>query len=480
MRVRVSIAALAAGVAVFAASAAGAGGPVIFTVAGNSGHGFSGDGSPATSATLEGPAGLVAAPDGAIYVSDTIDQRIRRIDPTGHIQTIAGTGDHGFAGDGGPAIKATLQDPTALARGADGTLFVADTGNNRIRAIRPDETIVTVAGSSDDGFAGDGGLARNAQISGPAGLALAPNGDLFFSDADNNRIRVVHANGIIDTVAGTGQPGFAGDNGPARAAALHSPAGLALAPDGSLLIADTGNNRVRRIAPNGTISTVAGNGGGGSGGDGGPATAAQLNAPVDVAVRPDGSFFVAERGGNRIRVVDAHGTIARLAGTGAPRFGGDGHAPTRAYVNAPHAIELLPSARELLIADTDNNRIRYVGVPGQSSLLALALSRRQVRAPLRRHTVTVHRHKRRTLAIPNIAIRFTLTKAASLGFRITTKSGKQIATLKKHADAGTGTLRLPRRLRSGKHRLKKDHYVVGVTALAGSARATTSFALTVK
>ena len=479
-RLCLPVAATAIIVALAGGSAIGANGPTIFTIAGGPGQGFKGDGRAATSATLNGPAGIVVGLDGSIVVADTIDQRVRRIDPTGRIQTIAGNGRRGSGGDGGSALQASFQDPTALALGADGTIFVADTSNNRVRALHPNGTITTVAGTGEDGFSGDGGPARTAQLSGPEGLAVDSAGDLFVADTGNDRVRVIRPNGVIDTVAGSGRAGFAGDGGKAQAADLNAPAGLAVAGDGSLLIADSANNRVRRVAPGGIITTVAGDGGGGSGGDGGPATSAQVNVPVDVAAAPSGGFFVAEEGGDRVRLVSANGTINRVAGTGAPRYGGDGHSPLTAYLNAPRAVELMPSGYELLVADSDNNRIRYVGVPGGSSLLAIAAPELPLRARLFKRSVTVRGHVLHVLTIRNIAIPLEATKAARVTLRIAVRRGRQVAVVRTRIGAGRSRVHLPPRLRSGRQRLRKAHYVVGVTATTGKAIATTTFALTVK
>jgi hypothetical protein len=477
MRIRLWLGAALAAALLFGAAAQAASTVAVFTVAGNDRGAFKGDGKPATSASLNGPAGLVATPDGGLIVADTINQRVRLIDPSGQrIRTIAGNGKLGFAGDGGPATSATFQDPTALALGKGGVIFVADTGNSRIRAIRRDGSIVTVAGTAEQGFSGDGGPAQAAQINAPAGLAVDGSGRLFFADTGNNRVRLVDLDGTVVTVAGTGQPGSGGDGGLSTRAQLNSPAGLAIANDGSLLIADAGNNKVRRVGLDGTIQTVAGSGGGGSGGDGGAATAAQLNLPVDVAAVPGGGFFVAEQGGNRIRRVDASGKITRLAGTGGPRFGGDGRLASSALLNAPRAVEVMPSGIELLVADTDNNRVRYVAIPGQASLLGVAMLEPTITAPLAK----VKRKKHRALTVRDVALAFRVTKESDLTVSIRTKRGRAIKTFRTHAAPGAGALHLPGALRSGKHRLKKDHYVVGVTARAGTASATSSLALIVK
>lgn len=465
MRLRLSLLTAVAGAILGVSAAHGAVTTAIFTIAGGDGHGFTGDGNLATGASLDGPAGVVAAIDGAVVVADTINQRIRRIDPFGRIRTIAGNGKRGFSGDGGAATGASLQDPTALALGKDGSLFIADTGNNRIRVIHRDGTIATLAGTADQGFSGDGGPASAAQVNGPAGLAPAPDGSLYFSDTGNNRVRVIHTDGTIATVA----------------AGLSAPAGLAVTADGSLLIADSGNNRVRRLAPDGGVTTVAGTGGGGSGGDGGAATSAQLNLPVDVAAIPSGGFLIAEQGGHRIRRVDASGQIARLAGSGAPRYGGDGLTAASGLLNAPRAVELMPSGAEVLVADTDNNRVRYIAIPGQATRLAFAPTTAKVTMNLAKRTVGTENHKRRVLVVSAKAITFRITKESDIVVAISTKKGRSVSRLVV-GRSGTGLVawHMPRALRTGKHRLKKDHYVLSMTATAGSESATHSIELIVK
>jgi hypothetical protein len=480
MRARLLLLAAVVAAAACATAAHGAVTVAIFTIAGGSTDGFKGDGKPATTALLNGPAGVVVASDGTIFAADTINQRIRSIDPSGRIQTIAGSGKRGFTGDGGPATKASFQDPTALALAKDGSLFVADTGNSHVRVIRPDGTIESVAGTADQGFSGDGGPARAAQVNAPAGLALGADGSLYFSDTGNNRVRNIRLDGTIATIAGTGSTGAGGDGGAATAAQLNAPAGLALTADGGLLIADAGNNRVRRIGPDGVISTVAGTGGGGSGGDGGRATSAQLNLPVDVSAIPAGGFFVAEAGGNRIRRVDAAGTIARLAGTGGPRYGGDGRPAAAGLLNAPRAVELMPSGFEILVADSDNNRLRYIAIPGQASRLALAPLEASVLAPLRKATIKVKGRKRRIRVVADTPIPYELTKDARVVIRIATKRGKPMAGLVTRVKAGRNVLRLPPFLRRGKRRLAKDHYVLTMTVASGLESATGSLELIVK
>ena len=480
MRLRLLLACLLLGGSLSAAAAHAQTQISVFTIAGGPDGAFAGDGRAATRASLNGPAGLAVTADGTIFVADTINQRIRRIDPLGRISTFAGTGRLGFSGDGGPATRAEFQDPTALAVAGDGTLFIADTGNSRIRVIRTSGVVSTLAGTGDQGFSGDGGPSAAARVNAPAGVAIAPDGSLYLSDTGNNRVRRIQVDGRIVTVAGTGAAGFAGDGGRATEARLNAPTGLAVAPDGSLLIADTGNNRIRRLGVDAVISTVAGSGGGGSGGDGGSALAAQLNRPVDVAASGTGGFFVVEAGGNRVRQVNASGRIARVAGAGGPRFGGDGGSAASALFNAPRALESMAGGAELLVADTDNNRVRYLAVPRSASRLAFAPVRTSVTAPLRRTTSTVKGRRQRSLVVRDVPIPITATKPGRLTVNIATRKGRRVVRLRRSVGAGTNILRLPRSRRVGRRRLTKDHYVVTMTLSAGGASATHRMELIVR
>jgi hypothetical protein len=268
------------------------------------------------------------------------------------VSPVAGTVP-GLAGDGGPATRARVADPGGQAVLADGSVLIADTGNNRIRRIAPDGVITTVAGD-EDGFAGDGGPAAAALLSLPTDVAATPDGGYLIADAGNDRVRRVSAAGIISTVAGTDR-GFLGDGGPATAARLNTPRELAVQPDGGILVADAGNDRIRRIAPDGVITTVAG---GGAGGDGGPAVAAALDEPSGVAAGADGGLLIADTGHSRIRRVAPDGTISTLAGT-TPGFGGDGGRSAAARLARPADVAALPNGGAL-IADTGNGRIRRV------------------------------------------------------------------------------------------------------------------------
>jgi len=344
----------------------GAADEMITSVAGNGSPFFSGDGGPATDASISFPSGVGAAGDMSIYVSS--DQRIRKIDSGGNISTVAGDGLAGFSGDGGPATSARVSSPMGVAVAADGSIYFVDRFNARIRKIHPSGTITTVAGNGAFGFSGDGGPATSARLASPWDVAVSADGSLYIADQSNSRIRKVDPAGIITTVAGNGSFSFCGDGGPATSACLAGPRGVAVAADGSVYIADTGNQRIRKVGSAGIITTVAGSGLGGFSGDGGTATSARLNNPVSVAVAADGSFFIGDQINNRIRKVDPTGVITTAAGDGTFGFAGDGGPATSARLANPANIALATDG-SLFIADPNNNRIRRVegAVPTDST-----------------------------------------------------------------------------------------------------------------
>jgi sugar lactone lactonase YvrE len=234
---------------------------VINTVAGNENYSAgSGDGGLATEARLYFPDSIAFGPDGSLYITDSWNSRIRRVDVSGIINTVAGNEKNGFSGDGGLATEARLNYPKGIAFGPDGSLYIADTDNRRIRRVDVSGIINTVAGNSQykyGGFSGDGGLATEASLSYPRGLAFGPDGGLYIADTENRRIRRVGVDGIINTVAGNGDWGFNGDGGLATEASLNYPHSIAFGPDGSLYIADS-DNRIRRVDVDGIINTVVG------------------------------------------------------------------------------------------------------------------------------------------------------------------------------------------------------------------------------
>jgi hypothetical protein len=290
----------------------------IFTVAGPGTSGFLGDGGPAIAAHLFAPAGVAATADGGFLIADTFNDRVRRVSPTGTITTVAGTSG-GLSGDGGPATAAQLLNPVAVAVTADGGFLIADSDNNLVRRVSTAGTISTVAGASPGGFSGDGGPATAAQLNLPSGVAATGDGGFLIADNNNSRVRRVSPAGTITTVAGTGTAGFSGDGGPAIAAQLFGPAGVVATADGGFLIADSLNNRVRRVSLAGTITTVAGDGTEGFLGDSGLATAAQLREPQGLAATADGGFLIADLLNNRVRFVDADLGIPRGPQDPAPQ-----------------------------------------------------------------------------------------------------------------------------------------------------------------
>ncbi len=332
----------------------------IGTVAGVGTAAFDGDGGPATAAHLFGATSIASTPDGGFLIADNGNNRIRKV-LGGVITTVAGSGVGGFSGDGGPATSAKLSAPNDVAPTPDGGFLIADLVNARIRKVLNGQ-ITTVAGTGTVGFSGDGGPATAAKLSGPADVAPTPDGGFLIADSSNNRIRKVSADGTITTVAGDGTSGFAGDGGAATAAELSHPTGVSPTSDGGFLIADQFNNRIRKVL-NGQITTVAGTGGLGFAGDNGPATSATIFGPTSVTSTGDGGFLIADHGNHRIRKV-LNGQITTVAGTGSPGgFSGDGGPATAAKLSAPTATAVAPDGG-FLIADAGNSLIRRVeGVP---------------------------------------------------------------------------------------------------------------------
>jgi sugar lactone lactonase YvrE len=337
---------------------------VITTVAGNGASGYAGDNGPATNASLTYATSVAVDASGNLFIGDAGNCHIRKVRTNGIISTVAGNGSDFYSGDGGAATGAGL-DPYCVVVDASGNLFVADMFNNRVRKIGTNGTISTVAGAGTQGFSGDGGAATSAKLRFPWCAALDASGNLFIADSGNNRIRKV-TNGIINTVAGNGTNGCSGDGGLATNAALGNPEGVTVDALGNLFIADFNNNRIRKVGTNGIITTVAG-GGIDYPGDGGAATNASLCNPSGVAVDAFGNLFIADGGDNRIREVTTNGVITTVAGGGI-HIPGDGGAATGAALYAPSGVSV-DAAGDLFIADTGNNRIREVPIPGPTLAL---------------------------------------------------------------------------------------------------------------
>lgn len=329
----------------------------IWTYAGNGTGGFAGDGGPAINAELNYPQGVAVDSAGNVYIADTANDRIRKVAKDGTISTFAGNGLSGFGGDGGPATSAGVGGPVGVAVDSSGNLYISAIGDERVRKVTVDGTISTVAGNGTTGFGGDGGPATSANLFDPSGIAVDDTGNIYIADLWNQRIRKVTIDGVISTVAGNGTAGFSGDGGPATSASLNLPVSVAADTSGNLYIADSANQRIRKVAPDGTISTFAGNGTEGFGGDGSPATSAELNNPYGVAVDANGNVYIANLIGS-IRKVAPNGTISTVAGNGLG-FGGDGGAATSAQLDGSDSVAL-DSSGNLFIADEVNQRVRLV------------------------------------------------------------------------------------------------------------------------
>jgi uncharacterized protein (TIGR03437 family) len=328
-----------------------------------------GENIPAVSAPLLQPYGLTLDNAGAIYVADTLEQRIKKISTAGIITTVAGDGLFGNSADGGPAL--IVGDPRGLGFDRAGNLYFSALAGATIRRIAPNGTVTTVAGNNGGGFFGDGAAATAAKLFAPCCLALDSAGTLYFADTGNNRVRRVDLTGKINTIAGNGLPGTAtspdGDNGPALSANLSGPRQVALDTKGNVYVADSGNQRIRKITPAGVITTVAGNGTNAGGGDGSLATAAQLTVAGGLAVDAAGNLYIGSSG--RIRKVDAStGIISTIAGTGVSGFSGDGGPATSATVNGVSYITLDASGSNIYFSDAGNLRVRRLStdqiVPG--------------------------------------------------------------------------------------------------------------------
>jgi hypothetical protein len=324
------------------------------TVAGNGTSGFAGDGGFALDAALNSPMGVAIDAQDNAYIADTNNHRIRKLTAaTGLITTIAGTGTASSTGDGGQATAATVNAPAALAL-AGGLLYIAERGGHRIRCIDLGTGVIsTVAGSGVAGYLGDGGSATAARLNNPYGVAVGSTGDLFIADTTNHRIRKV-SGGIITTVAGTGTAGLSGDGAAATAAQVNGPYGVTVTSAGDLLIADTGNSRVRQVTA-GTITTIAGTTYGFSG-DGGAATAAKLGSPRSVLELANGDLLISDYALSRVRRISV-GIISTVYGTGTSAFTGDAGPASAATLNGPHQLGL-SSTGAVFVMDINNRRVR--------------------------------------------------------------------------------------------------------------------------
>ncbi len=367
------------------------------TVAGTGIAGGAGDGGPAASAQLDQPGDVEVDRAGNLLIAELAGNRIRRVSPDGLITALAGTGAPGGRGDGGLALAAELHGPQAVASDSAGNVFVADWNNRRIRRITPDGRIETIAGLPG-GHVESGGLATATRLRLPVDIAVAHDGRLLLVEQLSRRLRAlaplpaaepgpsrpgaylapasplplgppVANSPIAEIYAGSGEPGYGGDGGDRRDALFAAPRGIALDGQGRIIVADTGNHRIRRIELDGTVSTIGGTGAGGFSGDGGLAVEANLNRPLDVVVDSTGVVFVADAGNFRVRRIDLRGIITTAVGGPQPGSGGDGGPAHQAQLTEPTGLEL-DSGGALLIADAPAHRVRRVDSDGTVSTLA--------------------------------------------------------------------------------------------------------------
>ena len=336
---------------------------VTSTVAGTGSLGFSGDSGAAKLAQLNSPVGLALDGAGTLYIADELNYRIRQVAATSqNIVTVAGNGTAGYSGDNNTATSAELNNPLGVAVDAAGNFYIADSVNNVIRKVTPGDKISTVAGNNSfgAGFFGDNGAPLNAELNAPGAVALDAAGNLYIADTGNNRVRKVNfATNIITTVAGSGGTTFSGDGLPAIDAALNAPRGLAFDAAGNLYIADSGNHAIRMVsAATQRMSTVAGTGALGFSGDNGPANKAQLNYPLGVAVDSAGNLYIADSQNFRIRKV-SNGVITTIAGIGQPGYGGDGLYSTFSLFTFPSSVLVDPSGK-VYVGDSVNNVVRLL------------------------------------------------------------------------------------------------------------------------
>lgn len=331
---------------------------IITTFAGNGTHGHSGDGGMATAAAIGSPGAMAFDGSGNLFVAESNGSYIQKITTSGIISTVAGLGYAGYTGDGTAATLASIA-PNGIAVDASGNIYFSDY-YFVVRKIDTSGIISTIAGSGIIGDSGDGGPATDAKLYNPEGIVVDGSGNIYIADAYSNVVRKVSTNGTISTFAGNRTAGYSGDGGPATAAELSRPWGLAIDGAGNIYIADKDNEVIRKVNSSGIIKTVAGNGTSGFGGDGGPAKAAKLAGPLNVKVDASGNIYISDLTNFRIRKVSSSGIITTVAGNGTITYAGDGAAATASGLNYPEAVAVDASGN-IFISAGNGNVIYKVG-----------------------------------------------------------------------------------------------------------------------
>jgi hypothetical protein len=331
----------------------------ICTVAGTGKSQFDGDGRDALDTSFYLPLDVEFDPQGRPLILDFNNLRVRRINEDGTIETIMGLDFEAPPTEGALAVETPLHHASDIEFDASGNLYVAGDHAPIVFRVGLDQRVTIVAGSGDSGYAGDGGPALAARLTTPFGVLPDRRGGFYVSDLDAHVVRYVDAGGIIRTAVGSGTAGYSGDGGPATAARLRGPTRMALGLDGSLYVCDTDNHCIRRVDADGVIETICGTGTPGYSGDGGPATAALLNRPHDLAIGPDGALYVADTDNNVIRRLDADGAITTVVGTGAAGFSGDGGSAGACTLNRPSGVTVAADGA-LWVSDAANQRVRRV------------------------------------------------------------------------------------------------------------------------
>ncbi len=332
----------------------------ITTVAGNGYYGYTGDGGQATAAELKNPIGVIVDASGNLYISDYAESVVRKVDASGIITTLAGTGVAGYNSDNIQATAAQINGPGGLGVDAAGNIYITELAGYRIRKVDVTSGIITtVAGTGSGGSGGDGGQATNAQVTFVTDVKFDNLGNFYIADEDVQRVRMVNTSGIINTIAGNGFGGFSGDGGAATSAELYYPTGVIIDAAGNVYIGDQLNSRIRMVNTSGVISTYAGNGTAGYYGDGGAATASELNHPEELGMDAAGNLYIDDEGTNTIRMVNTSGVISTFAGNGVGGFYGDGGPATAAELSGQQGV-CVDNKGNVFIGDYGNTRVREV------------------------------------------------------------------------------------------------------------------------